>query len=111
MGARASALLTERLEPSRSGFQPDPQLPVSFRSRFPIRRGSTMALLRVRRAARFAILALSLPLLAACGNDSEPAGEHRTQVPAPAVNVEWTKFVDEFIEAYFVANPSFAVTQ
>ena len=29
--------------------------------------------------------------------------------PAPAVNVEWTKFVDEFIEAYFAANPTFAV--
>ncbi|MGH8186458.1 MAG: DUF885 domain-containing protein, partial [Steroidobacteraceae bacterium] len=70
-----------------------------------------MALLRVRRATRFAILAMSLPVLAACSNDSEPPDGHRTEVPAPAVNVEWTKFVDEFIEAYFVANPSFAVSQ
>jgi uncharacterized protein (DUF885 family) len=68
-----------------------------------------MALLRVRRATRIAILAISLPVLAACGKDSEPEG-HRTEVPTPAVNVEWTKFVDEFLEAYFVANPSVAVS-
>lgn len=68
-----------------------------------------MALLRARRAARFVILVLSLPLVSACSNDSEPPSAHRTEVPAPTVNVEWTKLVDEFIEAYFVANPSFAV--
>jgi uncharacterized protein (DUF885 family) len=69
-----------------------------------------MALLRVRRATRIAILAISLPVLAACGKDSESPEGHRTEVPAPAVNVEWTKFVDEFIEAYFVANPNVAVS-
>jgi uncharacterized protein (DUF885 family) len=68
-----------------------------------------MALLRVRRAARFAILAMSLFVLAACSDDSDPGAAHRTEAPPPAVNVEWTKFVDDFIEAYFVANPSFAV--
>ena len=29
-----------------------------------------------------------------------PSPEHKSEAPAPAVNVEWTKFVDEFIEAY-----------
>jgi hypothetical protein len=30
---------------------------------------------------------------------------------APTSNVEWTRFVDEFIEAYFVAQPAFAVSK
>ncbi|HEY7638255.1 MAG TPA: DUF885 domain-containing protein [Steroidobacteraceae bacterium] len=54
-----------------------------------------------------AILAATLTALAGCSKSPSP--EHKSEPPAPAVNVEWTKFVDEFIEAYFVANPSFAV--
>jgi hypothetical protein len=30
---------------------------------------------------------------------------------APAANVEWTRFVDEYIEAHFVAQPATAVTK
>jgi hypothetical protein len=48
-------------------------------------------------------------LAALAGCSKSPSPEHKSEAPAPAVNVEWTKFVDEFIEAYFVANPSFAV--
>jgi hypothetical protein len=54
-----------------------------------------------------AILAATLLALAGC--DKSPSPEHKSEAPTPAVNVAWTKFVDEFIEAYFVANPSFGV--
>lgn len=66
-----------------------------------------MARLRSRLPSLVAILAATLTALAGCSKS--PAPEHKSEAPAPAVNVEWTKFVDEFIEAYFVANPSFAV--
>lgn len=56
-----------------------------------------------------ATVALALTALAACS--PSPSPEHKSKPPGPAVNVEWTKFVDEFIEAYFAANPSFAVAQ
>lgn len=56
-----------------------------------------------------AIVALALTALAAC--NPSPSPEHKSKPPGPAVNVEWTKFVDEFIEAYFAANPSFAAGQ
>jgi Bacterial protein of unknown function (DUF885) len=49
-----------------------------------------------------------LALLAACDRSEAPA-QHATTPPKPAVNVEWTKFVDEFVESYFVAHPDFAV--
>jgi Bacterial protein of unknown function (DUF885) len=67
-----------------------------------------MAHLRSRFPYLIAIVAATLAALAGCSKSPSP--EHRSEVPAPAVNVEWTRFVDEFIEAYFVANPSFAVT-
>ena len=54
-----------------------------------------------------AIAAATFATLAGCSKSPSP--EHKSEAPAPAVNVEWTKFVDEFIEAYFVANPAFAV--
>lgn len=66
-----------------------------------------MARIRSRLPSLVAILAATLTALAGCSKS--PAPEHKSEAPAPAVNVEWTKFVDEFIEAYFVANPSFAV--
>jgi Bacterial protein of unknown function (DUF885) len=59
---------------------------------------------------RLAAAGAVLTALVACGRKEAPA-EHATEAPAPAVNVEWTKFVDEYIEAYFVANPSFAAAQ
>jgi len=67
-----------------------------------------MAHLRSRRPHLVAIVVATLAALAGCSKSPSP--EHKSAAPAPAVNVEWTKFVDEFIEAYFVANPSFAVT-
>lgn len=51
-----------------------------------------------------------LASLAGCGRAPEP-NVRATEPPAPVVNVEWSKYVDEFVEAYFRANPSFAVTQ
>jgi len=55
----------------------------------------------------FAIAAAILAILAGCSKS--PAPEHKSEATAPAVNVEWTKFVDEFIDAYFAAQPPFAV--
>jgi hypothetical protein len=63
--------------------------------------------LRSRHRHLLALVAATLTALAGCSKSPSP--EHKSEAPAPAVNVEWTKFVDEFIEAYFVANPSFAV--
>jgi Bacterial protein of unknown function (DUF885) len=59
---------------------------------------------------RLATVVTVLAALAACGRKEAPA-EHATEAPPPAVNVEWTKFVDALIESYFVANPPFAVMQ
>jgi hypothetical protein len=67
-----------------------------------------MARIHSRLPSLLAVLAATLTALAGCSKSPSP--EHKSEAPAPAVNVEWTKFVDEFIEAYFVANPSFAVT-
>jgi len=55
----------------------------------------------------FAIAAAILAILAGCSKS--PAPEHKSEATAPAVNVEWTKFVEEFIDAYFAAQPPFAV--
>ncbi|HEY0684156.1 MAG TPA: DUF885 domain-containing protein [Steroidobacter sp.] len=51
-----------------------------------------------------------LAALAGCDRSSPP-NTRATEPPAPVVNVEWTKYVDEFVESYFRANPSFAVWQ
>ncbi len=56
------------------------------------------------------IVCACLAVVAGCDRSSAPAG-YATQVPPAAVNVEWTRFVDDFIEAYFVAHPSFAAAQ
>ncbi len=55
-----------------------------------------------------ALAALALAALGACSR-SPSAPEQRAG--ATAANVEWTRFVDEFIEAYFVAQPAVAVTK
>ena len=54
-----------------------------------------------------AIAAATFAMLAGCSKSPSP--EHKSEAPTPAVNVEWTKFVDEFIDAYFAAQPPFAV--
>lgn len=64
-----------------------------------------------RLCGSVALVALTLTALGACSRS--PAGPaQRADAPAaPAANVEWTRFVDEFIEAYFVAQPAIAVTK
>jgi uncharacterized protein (DUF885 family) len=56
----------------------------------------------------FVLIAVSLFPLTGCDRSSESA-DYRTTPASAAVNVEWTKFVDEYIESYFQANPDFAV--
>jgi uncharacterized protein (DUF885 family) len=58
-------------------------------------------------------LCIVLVLAALTGCDGSPSGSsgRATEPPAPVVNVEWTRFVDEFIESHFRARPSFAVEQ
>lgn len=48
--------------------------------------------------------------LGAC-DSSTPPDTRATEPPAPVVNVEWTKYVEQFVESYFRANPGFAVWQ
>lgn len=57
----------------------------------------------------FCILVM-LVSLAGCDR-STPPNARATEPPAPVVNVEWTKYVDEFVEGYFRAHPAFAATQ
>src|SRR5262245_39532083 len=76
------------------------------RSRSPLMTHFPARLSLFRLAATGAVLLA----LVACGRKDAPP-EQATQAPKPAVNVEWTKFVDDYIEAYFVANPSFAAAQ
>jgi len=66
-----------------------------------------MAHARLRFLHPVAIVAIFAASLAACSKSPSP--EHKSEAPPPAVNVEWTKFVDEFIDAYFAAQPPFAV--
>ena len=58
-------------------------------------------------------IVLVLAALAGCDGSTSPSGNsgRATEPPAPVVNVEWTKYVDEFVESYFRAHPSFAVAQ
>jgi uncharacterized protein (DUF885 family) len=64
-----------------------------------------MKILSSTRIAMAVAIALSTLTLAAC--DREPAS---TSKPATtAANDEWPKFVDRFVEDYFVANPATAV--
>lgn len=57
-------------------------------------------------------LCIAMVLAALAGCDRSPSPNTRaTEPPAPVVNVEWTKYVDEFIESYLRAHPSFAVLQ
>lgn len=50
--------------------------------------------------------------LSTTGCERSPNSNARaTEPPAPVVNVEWSKYVDEFVESYFRANPTFAVWQ
>ena len=54
-----------------------------------------------------------LAVLAGCDRSSPPVDEktgRATATPEPVVNVEWSKYVDEFVDSYFRSHPSFAVT-
>jgi uncharacterized protein (DUF885 family) len=53
-----------------------------------------------------------LAALAGCDRSPTPADSktgRATEIPEPVVNVEWSKYVDEFVDGYFRAHPSFAV--
>ncbi|WP_116808378.1 DUF885 domain-containing protein [Steroidobacter cummioxidans] len=55
-----------------------------------------------------------LAALVGCDRSSPPVDENTGRAaatPQPVVNVEWTKYVDEFIDSYFRAHPPFAVAQ
>src|SRR5688500_17621930 len=67
-------------------------------------------MLHSRCCGSIVLLALALTSLGACRSPAAP--EQRADAPAAlAINIEWTRFVDEFIEAYFVAQPAIAVTK
>lgn len=54
-----------------------------------------------------------LAVLAGCDRSppaADPKTGRATETPEPVVNVEWSKYVDEFVDSYFRAHPSFAVT-
>lgn len=68
-----------------------------------------MAPSRSGSAFRLTILALLLTTLAACGRSEQTASQ--VPPPEPAANADWTKFVDDYTESYFKANPSTAVAQ
>lgn len=55
-------------------------------------------------------IVLMLASLVGCDQPPKP-NAHATEPPAPVVNVEWTKYVDEFVESYLRVNPSFAAGQ
>ncbi|MET0535570.1 MAG: DUF885 domain-containing protein [Steroidobacter sp.] len=58
------------------------------------------------------IVVLTASWLSLAGCDRSPKSNTRaTEPPAPVVNVEWSKYVDDFVESYFRANPAFAVWQ
>jgi uncharacterized protein (DUF885 family) len=53
-----------------------------------------------------------LAVLAGCDRSPPPADQktgRATAIAEPVVNVEWSKYVDEFVDSYFRSNPSFAV--
>ncbi|MGH8177847.1 MAG: DUF885 domain-containing protein, partial [Steroidobacter sp.] len=58
-----------------------------------------------------ALVALALAALGACSRSPAAPAQRAAAPAAPAANVEWTRFVDEFIEAHFVAQPAVAVTK
>lgn len=63
---------------------------------------------RLRLLCRLAVMALAVSL-SACERSTEPV-QRATELPAAAVNVEWARFVDDFIESYLQANPAFAAS-
>jgi hypothetical protein len=53
-----------------------------------------------------------LAVLAGCDRSPAPADQktgRATAIAEPVVNVEWSKYVDEFVDSYFRTHPSFAV--
>lgn len=58
--------------------------------------------------ARFALAAAFAASLVGCDRDQR-GGTSAPPATAAAANAAWPRFVEDFIEAYFVANPPFAV--
>jgi hypothetical protein len=56
------------------------------------------------------LVALALTSLGACSSPAAPE-QRVAAAAAPAIKIEWTRFVDEFVEAHFVAQPATAVTK
>jgi uncharacterized protein (DUF885 family) len=53
-----------------------------------------------------------LAVLAGCDRSPPPADQktgRATAIAEPVVNVEWSKYVDGFVDSYFRSNPTFAV--
>lgn len=65
---------------------------------------------RARIFLHTAGLVFCLALLAGCGKSSPPAGPGAAQ-SEDALSSAWPAFTEQFIEAYFRANPSFAAGQ
>jgi uncharacterized protein (DUF885 family) len=63
----------------------------------------------LRLYGSIAFVALTLTVLGACSRAPARPAEHANAPAAPAGNIEWTRFVDEFIESYCAAQPPFAV--
>src|SRR6187431_3199807 len=79
-----------------------------YHRRSSFRRGLGMADLR-----RTLCVITVLAVLAGCDRSSSPADQkagRATEIPEPVVNVEWSKYVDDFVDSYFRTHPSFAVT-
>lgn len=70
-----------------------------------------MAVVYLRSFLRVAYAALLLAPLAGCDKSPAPAASDPSAPAAAATQIAWPAFVEQFIEAYFVANPSFAVSQ
>ncbi len=47
--------------------------------------------------------------LTGCSEQGGGPADYATTPAKPAVNVDWARFVDQFLEQYFIANPQFAV--
>lgn len=62
-------------------------------------------------SCRTLCIVMMLVTLAGCDDRSAQPNARATEPPAPVVNVEWSKYVEEFVESYFRAHPAFAVWQ
>lgn len=56
------------------------------------------------------VLGAAFTSLAGCDRSPE-SNVRATEPPAPVVNLDWSKYIDAFLDGYFRANPPFAVWQ